>query len=51
MSRTQGLIAGGRIKSIGKFDDLIEDRTCDLPACSVLPRPATLLLASVYTLL
>jgi hypothetical protein len=32
----------GRIRSIEKSNDLIENRTRDLPACSVVPEPTTL---------
>jgi hypothetical protein len=36
-SRLQGRSAGGRIRSIEKSNDLIEIRTRDLPACSIVP--------------
>jgi hypothetical protein len=32
----------GRIRSIEKSNDLIGNRICDLPACSVVPQPTTL---------
>jgi hypothetical protein len=31
-----------RIKTIAKSNDLIENRTRDLPACSIVPQPTTL---------
>jgi hypothetical protein len=34
--------AAGRIRSIEKSNDLIGNRTRDLPACSVVPQPSTL---------
>jgi hypothetical protein len=34
--RLEGL---GKLK---KFNDLIGNRTCDLPACSIMPQPTTL---------
>jgi hypothetical protein len=34
--------AAGKIRSIEKSNDLIGIRTCDLPACSIVPLLATL---------
>jgi hypothetical protein len=34
--------AAGRIRSIEKCSDLIENRTRGLPACSIVPQPTTL---------
>jgi hypothetical protein len=42
VSRRQGHSAAGKIRVIEKSDDLIGNRTPDLPACSVVPQPATL---------
>jgi hypothetical protein len=42
LSRPQGHSAAGRIKSIEKSNDLIGNRTGDLPACSIVPQPTTL---------
>jgi hypothetical protein len=42
LDRPQGYNAGGRIRSIEKSNDLIRDRTCDLPACNIVPQPTTL---------
>jgi hypothetical protein len=44
-SRPQGHSAAGRIRSIEKSNDLIGNRTRDLPACSIVPQPTTLLCA------
>jgi hypothetical protein len=41
LSRPHNHIAAGRIKSIEKSDDLIANRTRDLPACSIVPQPTT----------
>jgi hypothetical protein len=38
----QGHSAAGSIRSIEKSNDLIGNRTRDLPACSVVPQPTTL---------
>jgi hypothetical protein len=38
LSRHQGHNAAGRIRSIKKSDDLIGNRTRDLPACSIVPQ-------------
>jgi hypothetical protein len=42
MSQPQGHIAAGRIRSIEKFNN-IGIRTLDLPGCSIMPQPSTLL--------
>jgi hypothetical protein len=42
LSRPQGHSAVGRIMSIEKSNDLIGNRTRDLPACSIVPQPTTL---------
>jgi hypothetical protein len=42
LNRPLGHNAAGIIRSIKKFDDLIGNRTCDLPACSIVPQPTTL---------
>jgi hypothetical protein len=39
LSRSQDHSAAGTIRSIEKSDDLIGNRTRDLPACSVVPQP------------
>jgi hypothetical protein len=39
---TQGYSAAGRIRSIEKPNDLIENRTRDLPASSIVLQPTTL---------
>jgi hypothetical protein len=41
LSRPQGNSAAGRIKSIEKFNDIIGNRSRDLPACSTVPQPTT----------
>jgi hypothetical protein len=38
----QGHSAAGKIRSIEKSNDLIGNRTRDLPACSIVPQPTTL---------
>jgi hypothetical protein len=38
----QGHSAAGRMGQIEKSVDLIENRTLDLPACIIVPRPTTL---------
>jgi hypothetical protein len=42
LSRPQGHSTAGRIRSIEKKIHLIETRTRDLPACSIVPQPTTL---------
>jgi hypothetical protein len=42
LSRPQGHSAAGRIRPIEKSNDLIENRTRNLPACNKVPRPTTL---------
>jgi hypothetical protein len=42
LSRPQGHSAAGKIRSIEKSNDLIGIRTCDLPACSIVPQSTTL---------
>jgi hypothetical protein len=42
LSRYQDYSAAGRIRSIKKSNDLIGNRTRDVPACSVVPEPTTL---------
>jgi hypothetical protein len=37
-----GHSAAGSIRSLEKSSDLIGNRTCDYPACSILPQPITL---------
>jgi hypothetical protein len=36
-----GLSAVGRIRSIEKSNDLVGNRTRDLPTCSIVPQPTT----------
>jgi hypothetical protein len=43
LSRLQGHIAAGRIRSIEKSNDLIGNLTRYLSACSVVPQPTDLL--------
>jgi hypothetical protein len=42
LSRRHGQSAAGSMKSIEKFNDLVGNRTRDLPACSMVPQPTTL---------
>jgi hypothetical protein len=42
LSRPQGHSAAGRTRSIENFNDLIGNRTCNFPACSIVPQPPTL---------
>jgi hypothetical protein len=42
LSRTQARNAAGRIRSIEKSNNVIENPTRDLPACSIVPQPNTL---------
>jgi hypothetical protein len=42
LSRPQGHSAAGMIRSIEKSNGLIGIRSRDLPACSIVPQPATL---------
>jgi hypothetical protein len=35
----RGLSVAGRIRSIEKYNELIGNRTRDLPACSIVPQP------------
>jgi hypothetical protein len=42
LSRLQGHTAAGSITSIKKSSDFIGNRTHDLQACSIVPRPTTL---------
>jgi hypothetical protein len=42
LSRHQGHSAAGRIRSIEKSNDLIENGTRDLPACSIITLPLAL---------
>jgi hypothetical protein len=46
LSRPQGHNAAGSIRSIEKSNDLIGNRTRDLPACSVVAQPITPLVAT-----
>jgi hypothetical protein len=41
LSRPQGHSAGGRLRSIEKSNDLIGNRTRDLPACIIVPPTET----------
>jgi hypothetical protein len=43
LSRPQGHSAAGWIRSTEKSNDLIGNRTRDLPACSIVPQPTTVL--------
>jgi hypothetical protein len=43
LSRPQGHRAAGKIRSIEKSNELIGNRIRDLPACSSVPQPTTLL--------
>jgi hypothetical protein len=45
LSQPQGNSAAGRIRYTEKSSDLMGNRTHDLPACSTVPQPTTLLLA------
>jgi hypothetical protein len=51
LSRPHGHNAAGRIKSIEKFNDLIQNRTHDLLACSIVPQPNKLSCASYINLI
>jgi hypothetical protein len=42
LSLPRGHNAAGRIRSIEKSNDLIGNRTRDLPTCSTVPQPTTL---------
>jgi hypothetical protein len=42
LSRPQGHSAAGKITLTEKLNDLIGNRTRDLPACSIVPQPTTL---------
>jgi hypothetical protein len=42
MSRSQGHSGAGRIRSIEKSSDLIEDRTRDSLACNIVRQPTIL---------
>jgi hypothetical protein len=42
LSRIQGHSGAGSIRSIEKSNDLIGNRTRDLPACSIVLEPTTL---------
>jgi hypothetical protein len=42
LSRSQGHCEAGRIKPIEKSNYLIGNRTCDLPACNIVPQPTML---------
>jgi hypothetical protein len=50
MSRPQGHSAVGRITSNEKPNNLIENRTRDLPAFRIVPQPTTLPRAPTYYL-
>jgi hypothetical protein len=41
--RPQDHSTASRIRSIEKFNDLVGNRTRDLPVCSIVPQPTTLL--------
>jgi hypothetical protein len=41
LSRAQGHSAAGRIRSIEKSSDLVENQTRNLLACTVVPQPTT----------
>jgi hypothetical protein len=43
LSRPQGHSAAGRIRPTEKSNDLIGNRTRDLPACSIVPQATTLI--------
>jgi hypothetical protein len=45
LSRPQDYSAAGRIRSIEKSNALVGSRTRDLPACSIVPQPTTLVYA------
>jgi hypothetical protein len=49
LSRTQGHSTAARIRPIEKSNDLIGNRTRDLPACSIVPQPNTLPRAPLIT--
>jgi hypothetical protein len=42
LSRPQGHNSAGRLRSTEKSNDIIGNRTRDLPACSIVPQPTTL---------
>jgi hypothetical protein len=43
LSRPHGHIAAARIRSFEQRNDLIGNRTRDIPACSIVPQPTMLL--------
>jgi hypothetical protein len=50
LSRPQAIDSAGRIRSIKNCNNLIGNRTRDLPACSIVSQPTTLPRAlTVYT--
>jgi hypothetical protein len=51
LSRPQSHSVAGRIRSTEKSNDLIGNRTRDLPACSIVPQPVTLPCAPKVTLM
>jgi hypothetical protein len=50
LSRPQGHSAAGRIRSIKKCNNLIGNRTGDLPTCRTMPQPTTLTRVPFYLL-
>jgi hypothetical protein len=48
LSRPQGHITAGRVRSNERISDLIWNRTSDLPACNIVPQPTTLSCAPEY---
>jgi hypothetical protein len=42
LSRTQGHSTAGRVRSTEKSNDLIGNRTRDIPTCGIVPQPTTL---------
>jgi hypothetical protein len=42
LSQPQGHSAAGRMRSIEKISDLTGNRTCNLPACSIVPQSTAL---------
>jgi hypothetical protein len=50
LSRPQGHRATGSVKSVEKSSDLFGNRPRDLPVCSIVPQPTTLLGSFQYLL-
>jgi hypothetical protein len=50
LSPPQGHSVAGRIRPIEKSNDLIRNKTSDLPLCNIVPRPTTLQQAPSITI-